>query len=339
MRGRWILVSGTVLLLAVAGGTLSVLRKPAPEPSKPPAPSGPQPGDELVLSGRIRAAHIVAVPAPVDGTLDRWFVEVGQEVLEEQELGHITNQGLESAREQAEQELERAQSRVSNLEASIVASRLESARLESEAARAKSEAARLEKLYAREQLLYREGATARLKFEKVEKEYKAAQEEANNAAELSRQAGERIAKLEKDLDLAKKLLEEKQAALEEAKQDLQASLILSPADGLVLKLGVEVGQQVDRNMRELVQIAVDPALLEIVLEPERPIRALLHAGQQALVTVPEAGPDALPGQIKEVTDVHVVVEFTSPTPAVKHGMTGSVKLKLEAAPAQAPQLQ
>jgi HlyD family secretion protein len=329
MRGKWLLVSGTVLLLAVAAGTLSVLRKPAPPPpSAQQTVHGPQPGDEISLTGKIQAAHIVAVAAPVDGTLDTWLVESGQEVLEEQELGHIRNTGLESAQQQAEQELDRAQSRVSNLEASILAGKLEAARTESDASRTRTEAARLEKLYAREQLLYREGATARLKFEKAEKEYRAAQEEANTAAELARQASERISKLEKDLDLARKVLEEKTAALEEAKEDMKAATILSPAEGLIIKLAVDAGAEVDRSMRDLVQIAVDPALLEIVVEPEPPILEKLQPGQPALVTVPEAGPDAMQGQIKQIKDSQVIIEFTSPTPAIKHGMTGSVKLKL-----------
>lgn len=329
MRGKWLLLSGTVILLAVAAGTLSVLRKPAPPPPpKQEEARGPQAGDEISMPGKIQAAHIVAIAAPVDGTLDTWVVEAGQEVLEDQELGHITNAGLESAQEQAQQELDRVQSRISNLEASILAGKLEAARTESDAARAKSEAARLEKLYAREQLLFREGATARLKFEKAEKEYKVAQEEANNAAELSRQAAERIAKIEKDLDLAKKVLDDKQTALEEAKEDLKAAVIVSPAEGLILKLAVDAGAEVDRSMRDLVQIAVDPALLEIVVEPEPPIREKLQTGQPALVTVPEAGPEAMQGQIKEITETQVIVEFTSPTPAVKHGMTGSVKFRL-----------
>lgn len=329
MRGKWLLVGGTVLLLAAAAGTLSVLRKPAPPPvPKKEVPQGPQPGDEISLSGKIQAAHIVAVPAPIDGTIDTWLVESGQEVLEEQEIGHIRNSGLESAQEHAEQELDSARSRVSNLEASILASKLEAARTESDAARAKSEAARLEKLYAREQLLYREGATARLKFEKAEKEYRVAQEEANTASELSRQAGERITKLEKDLDLAKKALEDKNAALEDAKEDLKSATIVAPAEGLILKLSVEVGGEVDRSMRDLVQIAVDPALLEIVVEPEPAILAKLQPGQPALVLVPEAGPEGLQGQIKSIQDTQVVIEFASPTPAIKHGMTGSVRLKL-----------
>ncbi|MBL8228392.1 MAG: hypothetical protein JNL98_07945 [Bryobacterales bacterium] len=329
MRGKWLLLSGTLILLAVAAGTLSVLRKPAPPPPpKQEEVRGPQAGDEISMPGKIQAAHIVAIAAPVDGTLDTWLVEAGQEVLEEQELGHVTNAGLESAQEQAQEELDRVQSRISNLEASILAGKLEAARTESDAARAKSEAARLEKLYAREQLLYREGATARLKFEKAEKEYKVAQEEANNAAELSRQAAERIAKIEKDLDLARKVLDDKQTALEDAKEDLKAAVIVSPAEGLILKLAVDAGAEVDRNMRDLVQIAVDPALLEIVVEPEPPIRERLQTGQPALVTVPEAGPEAMQGQIKEIKETQVTVEFTSPTPAVKHGMTGSVKFRL-----------
>lgn len=331
MRGKWLLFSGIVILLAIAAGAISVLRKPAPVPKKPEpvAPVAVDVINEVTLIGKIRAAHIVPVGAPVDGTLDQWMVEVGQEVLEDQELGHIKNTGLESAQERAEQELDRARGKVSNIEGSMLQARLEAARTDSDMIRTKSEASRLEKIYSREQLLFREGATARLKFEKAEKDFKSAQEEANTASELSKAAGERVLKLERDLEVAKKALDERTAELEDAQEDLKSSVIVAPIDGLIIGLGVEPGGEVQRATRDLLQIAVDPALLEIVVEPEPPALARIKAGQPAMVMIPDVMSDGLQGQVKEVKDKQVVVEFTSPNPAVKHGMTGSVKIRFE----------
>ncbi|MBI3684309.1 MAG: efflux RND transporter periplasmic adaptor subunit [Acidobacteria bacterium] len=330
MRGKWLLIWATVILLAIAVGALSVLRKPATTPAgkeQVMQPAEPV-GDEVALTGKIRAAHIVAVPAPVDGTLESWAVDVGHEVLEGQPLGHIQNTGLEAAREIAQFELERAQTRVTALEGAILAARLEAARAEADAGRTRSETARLEKVFARQQMLYREGATPRLVFEKADLEYKAAQEEAATSAEISRQAAGRVAKLEKDLDLSRTSINDRAVELEAAKENLESANILAPADGAILKLGVEVGGEVARTMQDLVQIAVDPALLEVVVEPEPRVIERIRPGQPALVLVPDIQSESLEGQVKQVDGTRVIIEFSSPNPAIQHGMTASVRIKL-----------
>lgn len=335
MRGKWLLFSGTVILMAIAAGALSVLYKPAvKEPEKKAAaPQGVQPGDEIALNGTIQAAHVVTVRAPVDGTIDSWDVQTGQDVLEGQVLGRVKNTALESAQQQAQMELDRSQTRVTNLEGSILAARLEAARAEADATRTKAEVELLERTYTREQMQFKEGALARLKFEKTEKAYKAAREEAGTAATVATQTAERVAKLEKDLELAKKALEERTAILDEAKEDLESAAITSPVDGTVLALKAEAGGEVSRNMLDLVQLAVDPAILDVVVQPEADALKLLQPGQPALVIVPEVTSEGLMGEVKQVKEKEAVVEFTSPSPAIKHGMQAGVRIKLiEAAP-------
>jgi len=330
MRGKWLLFSGIVILLAVAAGALSVLRKPPPEPPRKVVeqPVAAPAGDEVAMMGKLQAAHIVAISAPVDGVVESWDVEVGQEVLEGQLIGHISNTALESAREQAQLELERAQTKVTNIEGQILAARLEASRADADASRATFDASRLEKLYQREQMLLKEGATPRLKFEKAEKEFKAAQEEANTAKALAKGSADRAQKLERDLQAAKAAVEERTAALDDAKTDLESSNILAPSDGIVIRLGVEAGGSVDRNMRELVQVAVDPSLMELVVEPEPKVLERIKQGQQALVIVPDVTSEALAGEVREIKGTQVIIEFVSPNPEIKHGMTASARIKL-----------
>lgn len=330
MRGKWILFAAAAILLAIAAGALSWLKRPqdvAQAGQKTPERVRTATG-EILLMGSIQAAQIIPVPAPIDGVLDVWLVEPGQEVLEGQQLGHIVNTGLENARQLAQSELERAQSRVTAIEGSILAARLEAARASADAARAQEEESRLAKVFAKQQLWYREGATPRLVFEKADREYKAAQEEAATARQLAEHASERVAQLEKELQLAKSVVEERTAALEAATQQLEAGNIIAPAAGLVLKLGVEAGGEVSKDMRDLVQIAVNRALLLVALEPEPPVLEKMQPGLPALVLVPEVLGDPLEGRVKEIKGTQVLVEFTSPAPEIRPGMTASVRIKL-----------
>lgn len=330
MKGKWLLISVSIILLAIAAGALSRLRKPAPVvEKKAPEQAAAQAGDdEIAIMGKIQAAHIVPIAAPVDGYLEGWDIEVGQEVAEGQLLGNIQNSGLAAAKQQAEEQLESLQNRISNFESQILGAKLEAARADAESARATGEAQRLEKLYARQAMLYKEGATPRLTFEKAEKEYKAAQEEATTAVAVAKAASDRLAKLDDDLKLMKLGLEERQAMVEEAAEDMNAANIISPVDGKVIRLGVEVGAEVSRAMEDLVQIATDPDLLEVAVEPEPAVLERIKAGMPALVQVPDVTSEGLEGTVKEVKGTQVIVEFTSPYPAIQHGMTAAVRIKI-----------
>ncbi|MBL8177597.1 MAG: biotin/lipoyl-binding protein [Bryobacterales bacterium] len=330
MKGKWLLFSASVILIAIAAGALSRLRQ-QPEPTKKQAPEPTkaiQAGDEIALMGKIQAANITPLAAPVDGYLEAWDIEVGQEVAEGQLLGNIQNSGLADARQQAQEQLESLQNRISNMESQILAAKLEAARADAEASRVTSEASRLEKIYQRQAMLIKEGATPRLTYEKSEREYKAAQEEANTAAAVAKGAGERIAKLDADLKLMKTGLEEREAALEEATEDLESANILAPVDGLVIKLGVDAGAEVSRAMQDLVQIATDPDLLEVVVEPDAAALERLQPGMPALIQVPDVTSEGLEGTVKEIKGNQVIVEFTSPYPAIKHGMSAAVRIKI-----------
>jgi len=331
MKGKWLLISASIILLAIAAGALNRLRQQQqapPQKKQPLQAEAPKQGDEIAIMGKIQAAHITPLPAPVDGYLEAWDIEAGQEVAEGQLIGNIQNSGLAAAKQIAQEQLESLQNRIANVESQILAARLEAARADAEASRVTSETSRLERVYSRQAMLYKEGATPRLTYEKAEKEYKAAQEEATIAVAVAKGAAERVSKLDADIKLMKTGLEERQAILEEADEDMAAANILAPVDGLVIKLGVEVGAEVNRGMRDLVQIATDPDLLEVVVEPEPSALERIQPGMPALVQVPDVTSEGLEGTVKEIKGNQVIVEFTSPYPAIKHGMSAAVRIKI-----------
>jgi len=80
--------------------------------------------------------------------------------------------------------------------------------------------------------------------------------------------------------------------------------------------------------KELFQIAVDLSRLVVTIQPDRGTLNRIRPSQEALVFVAEL-PGAIPASVKEVKTGEVVVEFISPSAAIRPGMTAQVRLRLE----------
>jgi HlyD family secretion protein len=332
MRGKWLLTSGTVILVAMAVGALSLLRResvsPPPAPSSPPEPPAAFAGSEISLGGRIQAQHVIPVPVPIQGTIDRFFAEVGEEVYEGQLLAEISNTELEEEHSVVASEMESARSRVNHLESSLIAARLGASRARADATRARAEFEHSEKTFSRQQLLYREGATPRLNYEKSRKEFDLAKARFVSLDEVARHAEDQVAAQRKNLDSARQVLAEKTQELEEVGGHTAAGQVLSPADGLIVSRFGEPGQVVRGEEPEFFLIAVDLWLLEVVVEPEPPVLEQIRPGQEAIIQVAEIPGQGIPGKVTEVRNNQVIVEFSNPSPAVGPGLTAQVRIKL-----------
>ncbi len=329
MRGKWILFAGITILLAIAGGTLSVYRrsvtrKLAPVTAQAPAPA---PLKDVSLQGIVQAQRVVTVPAPMEGTIERFGADIGDDVFEGQLLAHILNTRSEVAVQGATEELERNQKRVNDLEAAIIAQRLEASRARADASRASLDSDRAQKTYERQQMLYREGATPRLVFEKSELEYKAAKQDSEMKDKLAQQGEERMDSMNRELVSAKQTLAERTQELDQAQADVAAGDVRAPVDGLVLSRRGSPGEQVSPAMGDLFRIAVSLSALEIWLQPEPAAVARIHLGQPAAIHVAEV-PEEIAGTVREIKEGRVIVDFTSPTPVLKPGVTAQVRIKL-----------
>lgn len=333
MRGKWLLFAGTVLLLSVAAGTLSVLRKPQPGPAAaPPKPPAEEAGPEVSLPGKIAARNIAAIAAPIDGIVEEISLAPGVEVFEGQLLARISNGGLNAARDVANADAERAQAKLTSLEGAMIAARLEASRAEADASRARADAERAEKVFERQRMLMREGATPRLVYEKAEKEFRRATTEADNLTAVEKQAAERVEFLTRDIDLAKRNVDEKNDAMENLKLEVEAGDVVSPVDGILIAVRAQPGDEVTRAIKDLFQIAIDLGNLEIAVEPTPPQLARIKAGQPALVHLTESGHEGLPGEVREVKDGKAVIDFQSPDPSIKPGLTAQVRIRVTALP-------
>lgn len=319
------------MLIAVAAGALSVVwqERGAARKPKEPAAVAPIPvrAADVSLAGKIQAHTVEQVPVPVDGKIEMFNVEVGDEVYEGQLLAQIRSEALESEQAAAQMALEREQTKVNNLESSIVAARLEASRARAEASRSQSEYDRASKAYERQRLLMAEGATPRLTFEKAEKEYTTAKSEYANLEEGARQSEDRASAMVRDLDIAKKLLQHASDEADRVKEHLATGEVHSPVNGIVVGRRGELGGPVDPSIRNLFEIAADLSHLEVVADAAPDVLARVRPGQPAVVRVAEVPGEGLGGTVAKVEAGHVVVEFGNPNPLVKPGLTAQVIIK------------
>jgi len=328
MRGKWVLISGTIVLAAAAVGALSLMRRaPAPLPV-PAVPHTELPSGDISLQGTIQAQHVVPVGVAVAGEIESFEVEVGQEVVEGQVLARLASRGLESEREQARKAVENGQAKIENMEGQIMQARLEASRARAEANRSRDQYERSEKAAQRQRLLHGQGATPRLTYEKSQRDFENAQKEFQSLDEMARQAEERVGTITQEVQLIKNSLADKRRELDDASAGLAAAEVRSPVAGILVGRRGQPGQSIGpEEARELVQIAVDLASLQVVLDPEPPVLVRIKPGAPAMVFVADV-PEGLSGTVKEIKGTQAIVEFVSPSPMVKPGITAQVKIRL-----------
>jgi multidrug resistance efflux pump len=254
-------------------------------------------------------------------------VEPGAEVYTGQVLARIGAQGLGSARDAAQADLERAQDTATKAEAAANAARFELAHADSDAQRSLTALERTEKSFTRQETLYREGATPRLTFEKAQRDFEAAKKDYEIVSATVRTANENVQTLAAELTGAKKIVADRLRQLEDAKASLAAAEVHSPVDGYLVGRKGEIGQDALASGSDFIQIATDLYALEAVLEltPEQLKR--IAPGTPALVVVLDLQTPAMQGVVREIKDNRAIVEFNSTFPAIKPGMIASVRLQ------------
>jgi multidrug resistance efflux pump len=321
------LVAGGVLVAVTAAGLgigWAVVHRRKPVPARAVAVvSTVFQGPEITLTGHLQSQKTEQVDAPVPGILDAWFVDVGQEVYEDQLVGRIRNADLDNTVQQAQAAVDRAEVRIAQLDAQAANARLEVSRTTADQIRARNELDRIEKIYQRYRNLMDAGAIARLTFEKTKSDYTAAKTEAATRDASAKDVQDKVAALQRDSEEAKRILTEQTAALAKAKDAVAGGDLHSPADGVVLTRGVHQGDQVEKSAEGLLTIATELTRLAVSLTPDPAVLARIHAGQHAFVHLEDT---ESPGEVHEVRGAEVIVEFTSAAPIAKLGTAAQVRI-------------
>jgi multidrug efflux pump subunit AcrA (membrane-fusion protein) len=327
VRGKWILIAGVVVFVSAGIGAWTLWRRQSAPPPKPPVAAEPAPGTEIRLTGVIRAVYLLQIPAPIDGIAEEFAVKPGDEVFEGQILGRIASDTLKENERETALEEERAAARLNQLESELISARLEESRVSADLARARGESQKLERAYARQQLLMKEGATPRKVFEKSRDDFNAAKGESETLEALARQASDRVAQALRDIEAAKKEMEERKAAHDAAKAELAAADILAPVDGVITAIKKNAGEEVQKTMPDLIEMSPDLSVLELVVEADPKTVKRIKPGQPAALLLAEL-PAPLECPVKNVDGEKIVIEFSSPTTAIRPGMSATVLLKL-----------
>jgi multidrug resistance efflux pump len=326
IKARTILIAGLALL--IAAGAIGFARwRIVHRPKPAPLVAAPPPITQITLTGRVEPRTVVSVAPPIDGVLDKYFVEVNQQVFEGQLLGRIRNPKLDDVDQHAVADLDKAELRVTTLEGDQLKARLEASRAAADKSRAHNDVTRLQKDYDRQQGLWASGATPRLTWEKAEKDYNDAKAYAEKQDAAAQQASDSEAAVDHDLEAAKQAVEQATAAVERSKTAAAAAEMHSPADGIVVERQESQGLAVDPSIKELMKIATELTSLQIVAAADASVLARIHAGQAAMVQASELSPDPIAGTVREIRGGAVIVDFTVPEAPAKLGQPAQVIIK------------
>lgn len=328
MPVQWRIAAALAVIAVVGVVSIRFYRQKSAPPLSPKVESAAVPEKEIIVSGIVRAKNVVPVGAPIDGTLEAVDVIDNQDIFEGQLLGRIHNSQLELAQEQAKLEVDRLQTRVNSLEAQLIALRLEASRADADATNARVKFNQAEKNYQRQEMLLREGATPRLTFEKAEKEYQTLKAENDAVSEMARQASSKVDICIQNLEEARKLLSEKNEDLDDTQQQVLGTEIHAPVNGILVAHRAASGDSVTRDMKDLFQIAANITELQLVSNVSTDQASKLQVGQPTLIQLAEAI-QPLAGTINSIQGTQVIVDFMSPDPAIRPGLSAQMRIRLE----------
>ncbi|HEY3841404.1 MAG TPA: hypothetical protein VGL72_32760 [Bryobacteraceae bacterium] len=320
-------IAGLAFGIALLIGLLYSVRRPNPAPA-PRTPqrsaAAPVAPKEIVLQGKVEAVHTMPVSVSIAGEVDTFSADVGQDVFEGQILARISNQGLETGRDNVQRIVQNAEAKLNSLETQISAARLEAVRTHDDAARAHDDLDRSTKNYERQKMLQSAGATPRNTYEKAVKDYEAAQADSEGTEQLARHADDRVDSLTKEYDLTKRTLEDKRKELEEAQAALTATEVHAPVGGVVVARQGDIGKTLtQQEAAALFRIASDISALQAVFLPDPSMKA----GDKVEITFTDVPGDPIAATVKEIKPGEARAEFTSSNPAIRPGMVCSVHVR------------
>ena len=166
---------------------------------------------------------------------------------------------------------------------------------------------------------------ARKTYEKSESDFRKLVEELKAIEDATKRADARVSALQSGTEEARLRLSEKTEALEDADAELLTGEVKAPVSGLLIGHNKNAGEQVTRDIKDLFEIATDLGAMAIVVDIPEALAKKLAPGGRAFVQITEAGEAPLNGTIREIRDMRAVVDFLSPNPVIKPGMSGHVR--------------
>ncbi len=228
-RKLWWILGGIVLILLVVGILIAARRGDTKiDPAKLAKVERGNLARSVVATGKIEPITKVEVKSKASGIVKKLYVEYGDHVKAGQLLAELDRDEMLAQVRQAEAQLASAQ-------ATLKATRADLRRAEVDAE--DPEIPMLKRTYERAQGMAQEGVMSRQQVDDAQKEYELAVNKQNVArAQVEVDKG-KVTQAEADVQRAS-------ANLDQLRQQLSYTTIVSPIDGLVLSRDVEVGDAV-----------------------------------------------------------------------------------------------
>lgn len=278
-------------------------------------------------SGTVNPVRQVSVGTQVSGQIVEMRADFNTEVKQGQLIARIDPQNFEYKLRQAGADLEAARAAVINAQANVAAVMAGVSKAQLDADNARRDLARKQDLLAKAFI---------------------SQAELDTARNLAGTLGEALKVTQAQLDVARAqvtsaqaVVKQREAALAQAKVDLERTEIRSPVDGIVIKRSVDVGQTVAASLQapELFIIARNLSDMQVEAAIDEADVARVHPGQRVTFTL-----DAMPGRTLEgrvqqirkaavsaqnVVTYTVVIPFDNPGNALLPGMTANVRIVVD----------
>ena len=327
MRVRWLLILMAVVLAGAAARVLWLHWKGRTiAPAQEQNTATTKAAREVTLTGNIRPQHVVRVKAEIDGDIDSLMVDVGEDVIAGQVVAQVGSSALESERDAAAQAASAAEAQVSRAQLNLANARLEASRADADRQRSQTSLDKAQAVYDRQDMLNQAGATPRLTWEKAQHDLQNARREYEALEKASRLSADAQQTAANDFAAAQKAAAERNQELAAAQDNLRASEVRAPVDGIVAARSGELGKPAGNDLFE---IATDMSALEVSLEAAPEVLQHLKIGNAALISIPGMQNAVLAGRIREIKDQAVIVEFNCTLTGVRPGMPVEARLKLQ----------
>jgi HlyD family secretion protein len=275
-------------------------------------------------SGTVNPVSQVSVGSQVSGQIKELFADFNTEVRRNQLIARIDPQTFEYKVRQSNADLEAARAAVLNAQANVnaVLATVSKARLEAENAQ--------RDLQRKQDLLARQFIS--------QAEFEAARNTAGTLGEALKVALAQAEVARAQVTSALAVVRQREAALAQARIDLERTEIRSPVDGVVIKRSVDVGQTVAASLQapELFIIARNLSDLQVEAAIDEADISRVRPDLRVTFTI-----DAFPGrnfegrvrQVRKaavsssnVVTYTVVVGFANPNATLLPGMTANVRI-------------
>jgi len=278
-------------------------------------------------SGTVNPVRQVVIGSQVSGQIKEMRVDFNSEVTQGQVIARIDPQVFTYRVNQATADLESTRAAVLNAQANVGAAT-------AAVSRARLDADNAQRDRLRKQELLDKQFVSQADFENSR----------NLAGTLAEALKVSLAQLEvarAQVVSAQALVRQREAALSQARFDLERTEIRSPVDGVVIKRSVDVGQTVAASLQapELFIIARDLSDMQVEAAIDEADIARVRIDQKVTFTIDAFAGRSFEGRVgqirkaavsaQNVVTYIVVVAFANPNAAVLPGMTANVRIVTE----------